>query len=92
LPSIRNDLAAGNRTRLMNLLAGGLVCGFVWEFWNFWAGAKWKYTVPILPNVKIFEMPIAGFGGFPPFAVECFVMYVTVRWLAWRRAYYPISL
>ena len=38
---------------------------------------KWIYNVPILPDVKIFEMPILGFGGFPPFAVECFAMYVT---------------
>jgi len=91
-PSIRNDLAGGDRTRLVNLLIGGLMCGLVWEFWNFWAGAKWKYTVPIFPNVKLFEMPIAGFGGFPPFAVECFAMYVTVRWLLWRGARYPISI
>jgi hypothetical protein len=36
-------------------------------------------AVPILPEVKIFEMPIPGLGGFPPFAVECFTMYVAVR-------------
>lgn len=49
-------------------------------------------TVPILPEVKVFEMPILGFGGFPPFAVECFVMYVAVRALLWRGAERPIAV
>jgi hypothetical protein len=90
--SIRNDWHAGSSARLVNLLFAGLVCGLIWEFWNYWAGTKWKYTVPVFPDVKIFEMPVAGFGGFPPFAVECFVMYVTLRWVLWRGARYPISI
>jgi len=48
--------------------------------------------VPILPEVKVFEMPILGFAGFPPFAVECFVMYVFVRRRLWRGAAYAISV
>lgn len=32
--SIRGDLREGRRARLINLLAAGLICGFVWEFWN----------------------------------------------------------
>ena len=71
-------------TRLINLLAGGFVCGGLWEFWNYWARAKWVYTVPILGDVKIFEMPVLGYFGFPPFALECFTMYVFVRRLLWR--------
>jgi hypothetical protein len=47
--------------------------------------------VPILSDVKIFEMPILGFGGFPPFAVECFAMYVAIRRLLWRGASRPIA-
>ena len=90
--SIRGDLANQRRGRLINLLVAGLICGFVWEFWNFWARAKWIYNVPVPPHVKIFEMPVAGFGGFPPFAVECFVMYVFVRQWIWRGAWRPIAL
>ena len=82
--SILGDWRLGRRDRLRNLLVGGLVCGVVWEFWNYWARAKWIYTVPILPDVKLFEMPILGFGGFPAFAVECFVMYVAVRRWVWN--------
>jgi hypothetical protein len=90
--SLIGDLDRGRTDRIVNLMAAGLGCGFVWEFWNFWAGAKWIYTVPILPEVKIFEMPILGFGGFPPFALECFTMYVMARRWLWRGARRPISV
>jgi len=82
-----------DRRRVCNLLASGLVCGVLWEGWNYWAGAKWHYSVPIMERMKIFEMPLPGYFGFPPFAVECFVMYVFVRALvASPRAGRPIAL
>jgi hypothetical protein len=78
-PSITNDLARGNWNRLLALLASGFVCGFLWEFWNYWALSKWTYTVPFFGHVKIFEMPVLGYLGFPPFAVECWAIYILVR-------------
>ena len=48
-------------------------------------GAKWHYTVPIMEHLKIFEMPVPGYLGFPAFALECFTMYVFVR-LVWQTA------
>lgn len=77
--SITGDWRRGRTDRLINLLLSGALCGILWEFWNFWSRAKWHYTVPIMPNVKIFEMPLPGYLGFPPFAVECFAMYVFLR-------------
>jgi hypothetical protein len=77
--SLSGDLHVGRSDRLVNLLAAGLLCGVLWEFWNFWARAKWVYTVPIMERLKIFEMPLPGYFGFPPFAIECFTMYVFVR-------------
>jgi hypothetical protein len=65
--------------RAMNLVLAGFLCGVLWEFWNYWAGAKWHYTVPIMENVKVFEMPVPGYLGFPAFALECFTMYVFLR-------------
>ncbi len=56
------------------LLIAGALCGFLWEMWNFRAGAKWIYTVPYVGFLKVFEMPLLGFLGFPPFAVECYTM------------------
>ena len=90
--SILGDWYRGQTARVVNLMAAGLICGLLWEFWNYWGGTKWIYNVPILPDVKIFEMPILGFLGFPPFVVECFVMYVAVRRLFWRAAARPIAI
>lgn len=77
--SIAGDLARGEWGRLFSLLAGGFVCGFLWEFWNYWALSRWTYTVPYFGSVKIFEMPVLGYFGFPPFAVECWAIYILVR-------------
>ena len=82
--SLLADVRRGRYDRPINLLAGGFICGGLWEFWNFWARAKWIYTVPIFGDIKIFEMPVLGYFGFPPFALECFTMYVFVRRLVWR--------
>ena len=68
-----------NRKRIWSLLLGGLLCGLLWEFWNFWAGAKWNYTVPYFGKWKAFEMPLFGFLGFPPFALECWILYHLLR-------------
>jgi len=84
-PSITGDLARGDRRRLWSLLASGLVCGLLWEFWNYWSLSKWTYTVPYFGNIKIFEMPVLGYLGFPPFAVECWVMYIFCRSLLTAR-------
>ena len=72
------------RERIINLAWSGLLCGVLWEFWNFWSRAKWHYTVPIMEHLKIFEMPVPGYLGFPAFAFECLTMYVFVRALVWR--------
>ena len=77
--SLLGDLKAGRSNTLWSLLLGGLICGALWEFWNYWALAKWEYTVPILGDVKLFEMPILGYLGFPAFAVEAWIMYAFVR-------------
>lgn len=78
-PSIIGDLQQGSYRRLFALLAAGGICGVLWEFWNYWALSRWTYTVPYFGDVKIFEMPILGYLGFPPFAVECWVMYIFCR-------------
>ncbi len=78
-PSILGDLERGDYRRLFALLGSGLLCGILWEFWNYWAISKWTYTVPYLGNIKIFEMPVLGYLGFPPFAVECWVTYIFLR-------------
>ena len=75
--SLLQDLAQGRRSRFYSLLISGWICGWLWEYWNYWAGAKWHYIFPIFQSHKIFEMPVPGYLGFLPFALECFVMYTT---------------
>ena len=82
--SLWDDLNEGQYDRLKNLVSSGFLCGILWEFWNYWSHTKWRYAVPIMENVKIFEMPLPGYFGFPAFAIECFTMYVFVR-LVWVR-------
>jgi len=81
LPSFIGDLSEGFRRRLYGFLLAGWICGWLWEFWNNWAAAKWHYIFPMFQQTKIFEMPAPGFLGFLPFALECFTMYVTAAWL-----------
>jgi hypothetical protein len=73
--SLLHDIEKGEPARLLTLLAAGIVCGLLWELWNFWAQAKWIYTVPFFEELKLFEMPVLGFFGFPPFAVSAYAMY-----------------
>ncbi len=73
--SFLRDWETGDTSTFWSFLVAGIVCGILWEFWNFWAQAKWLYVFPIGPSAKIFEMPLAGYLGFPAFALECFAMY-----------------
>jgi hypothetical protein len=77
--SFLRDLEAGEAGPFCRTLLAGLVCGLLWETWNFWARTRWIYTVPVFEELKLFEMPLLGFLGFPPFAVECLVV---LRFLA----------
>ncbi len=89
--SLWADWRAGRRDRLINLVLSGFLCGVLWEFWNYWARAKWIYSVPIMERLKIFEMPLPGYFGFPAFALECFTLYVFLRRLVTRGGR-PIAL
>lgn len=76
--SLLGDLEKGQPGRLLRLLMGGAAIGFIWELLNINARAKWIYTVPFLEEARFFEMPLPGFFGFPPFAVECFILWQAI--------------
>ncbi len=75
---------AGERRESLCLASAGLICGLWWESWNSYASAKWVYTLPVLNFWKIFEMPLLGYLGFLPFALECAVMYNFMKALEGR--------
>lgn len=85
--SLFADWEQGRWQRFWLLLVAGAVCGFLWEFWNYWAYTKWYYTVPILDNIKVFEIPVVGFLAYGPFALEIYVMYNFIRLLVSKRVW-----
>ena len=83
-PSVLGDLEAGRRSRPVALLVSGVACGVLWETWNWLASARWRYTVPFLGDVRLYEMPVLGFLGFAPFALAVFALYQFLRGLLGR--------
>src|SRR5579885_1781817 len=52
--SLWGDFENGDRSRLKALLLAGTVCGIFWEFWNYWARARWVYVFPVFQQWKMF--------------------------------------
>lgn len=73
--SLFAEAARGSWGRIVRLLAAGLFAGVLWETFNSVARGRWIYTVPFLEGLKIFEMPVVGFLGFPFFALEVWSLY-----------------
>ena len=67
-------LSAGDWGLVFRFAIAALVCGLVWETWNYYSMAKWIYNVPWVERWKVWEMPIMGFGGYLPFGMECAVI------------------
>ena len=76
--SLLCDLEHGDWGLVARVFLAGLVCGFVWESFNFFAPQKWIYTVRGLENFKLFEMPLLGFLGFPALALDSFAAFALI--------------
>lgn len=72
--SFTEDIARGDWRNWMALWIGGLLCGFFWEMWNIASYPKWIYHVPFVGFAKVFEMPILGYLGYLPFAMELYLV------------------
>lgn len=68
--SFIGDMEEGKAGGLISTILGGMICGFLWELWNYRAISKWVYTVPWFEDIKLFEMPVLGYLGFAFFAIE----------------------
>ncbi len=69
-PHFLARLRQGDWRQVLSLSLGALVCGFFWEMWNFYSYPKWIYHTPGAAFLHIFEMPLPGYGGYIPFALE----------------------
>jgi hypothetical protein len=73
-PYFLEQLRHGDWRIIVALSVGALVCGLFWEMWNYYSFPKWIYHVPGLDFLRIFEMPLLGFGGYVPFALELYAL------------------
>ena len=73
--SLLAELARGDPRRVAILLTAGAINGGLWEGWNVLTRTGWIYTAPWLDWFHVFEMPLAGYLGFPLLAVECAVLW-----------------
>jgi hypothetical protein len=70
--ALTSDLARGDWRPWVALWTGGLVCGFFWELWNWRSYPKWIYHTPGVDGPRLFEMPLAGYLGYLPFALAVY--------------------
>jgi len=84
LDSLLVDAEEQNGNRILSWLLAGFAAGVLWEGLNYWAGSHWEYTIPYLNFCRIFQMPVFGYGGFLPFAIEVFVMYTLLDFIRRR--------
>jgi hypothetical protein len=73
-PYFLKELREGDWRTVISLALGALVCGFFWEMWNYYSFPKWTYHIPGLGFWRIFEMPLLGYGGYVPFALELYAL------------------
>lgn len=73
--SLSGQVARGRWDTVWVLFLAGIICGFFWEMWNINASPKWVYDVPYVGRPKLFEMPLLGYSGYFPFALEVFALY-----------------
>lgn len=76
--SIAANVATGGWRVVWLLFAAGITCGFFWEMWNARAMPKWTYDISYADSLHVFEMPLLGYGGYLPFALETYALVALV--------------
>jgi hypothetical protein len=70
-PTILSSLTLGDWRGVWVPALAALVCGFVWELWNWKSLVHWEYAIPFVHQFKLFKMPLLGYAGYLPFGLEC---------------------
>jgi hypothetical protein len=68
-PNVFALLREGRAGPVLLIAVAGLGTGVLWELWNWGAVPHWQYRVPYFDVLPIFEMPVLGYLGYPPFAL-----------------------
>lgn len=69
--TIFSRITQGDWRSLWLAALAALVCGVMWEMWNYKSLAHWEYAIPFVHRFQIFEMPLLGYAGYLPFGLEC---------------------
>jgi hypothetical protein len=81
LPTLLHYTENKNWTPVLQLFLAGLLCGVLWEMWNYYSYPRWKYHLPGFEYLYVFEMPLAGYLGYLPFALELWAYYELMKGL-----------
>ncbi len=73
-PHFLQHLQRGDWRPVVSLSIGALICGFFWEMWNYRSYPKWIYHTPGVQFLRLFEMPLLGYGGYIPFGLELYAL------------------
>ncbi len=74
----------GDWRPVISLWLGVLMTAFFWEMWNYLSHPRWLYQVAWGNWLHIFEMPLLGYGGYLPFALELYAIYHFIMGLLGR--------
>lgn len=84
-------LSQGDWKPLLQPALAALICGALWEMWNYGSLAKWHYSIPYVQRFPVFEMPLLGYAGYLPFGVECALILDLVARIVERRPAWPLD-
>ena len=84
-------LQRGDWRLVLQPALAGLICGALWEMWNYGSLAKWHYSIPYVQCFSLFEMPLLGYAGYLPFGVECALVMDLVARSVERRSIWPLE-
>jgi hypothetical protein len=104
-PNVFALLRQGRAAPVLLIAVAGLGTGILWELWNWGAVPHWEYRIPYVGVLPVFEMPVLGYLGYPPFALLADAFWRTVTGgrggltdepvtdLGWRapRAAHPVT-
>jgi hypothetical protein len=74
----------GDWRPVVALWLGVLLTAFFWEMWNYYSYPKWVYHVAWGNWLHVFEMPLLGYGGYLPFALELYAFHHIIMGLLGR--------
>lgn len=89
--TVFTPLEHGDWRPVLQPALAALLCGFLWELWNFGSVAKWHYSIPYVQRFSLFEMPLLGYAGYLPFGIECALVMDLVARCVERRALWPLD-